>query len=258
MHVDGALVDLDRHAPHPVEELAAGEDPAGPLHQELQQSELGRAEMHLAARPAHPPGLAVEQKVAGDEPARQPLRAGAAQQRTHPRHQLGDRERLHHVIVGAHREAPDALGLLAPRSQHDDRKGPCRFPSPQAPAEFQAGDPGEHPVEDDEVRRRFGQPQLGVVAPLDPLHHEAFRLEVVGEQQRERLLVLHHHDGGGCGCSAPAAARSHGHGARAFSKGRQRQSSDAATSPKSACGSSGRLAPRPLGRSTGMVLPVTR
>src|SRR3984957_10741835 len=47
--VDGALVDIDVAAPHPVEQLLAGEYPAGTLHQVFEQAELGRPEIDRAA-----------------------------------------------------------------------------------------------------------------------------------------------------------------------------------------------------------------
>src|SRR5918993_3062507 len=70
MHVDGALVDIDVAAPHAVEELLAREDAAGALHQELQELELGRAEMELLAGAAHAVGLPVELDIAGGEEVR--------------------------------------------------------------------------------------------------------------------------------------------------------------------------------------------
>ena len=65
MDVDGALVDIDVVAPDRVEQLLAREDPAGALHQEFEQLELGRPEMQLAAVPADAVRLAVELDVAG-------------------------------------------------------------------------------------------------------------------------------------------------------------------------------------------------
>src|SRR5215207_4763105 len=67
MHIDGALVDIDPGAPDAVEKLVAREYPARALHQELEQLELGRAEMKLAAAAAHPARLAVELDVARGE-----------------------------------------------------------------------------------------------------------------------------------------------------------------------------------------------
>src|ERR1700722_1546527 len=60
MDVDGALVDIDVRAPHPVEQLLAGEHPAGAFHQELKQAELGRAEIDRAGRARHALLFAVE------------------------------------------------------------------------------------------------------------------------------------------------------------------------------------------------------
>ena len=57
-------------------------------------------------------------------------------------------------------------------------------------ADFEARDARQHPVEDHEVGRILGQPQLGLVAALDILDHIAFRLEIVAEQQRQIRFVL--------------------------------------------------------------------
>src|SRR5580698_6032129 len=64
MDVDGALVDIDVAAPHPVEQLLAGEHPAGAFHQEFEQAELGRAEIDWAGRARHALLLAIELEVA--------------------------------------------------------------------------------------------------------------------------------------------------------------------------------------------------
>src|SRR5580704_6649423 len=51
MDVDGALVDIDVAAPDAIEQLLAGEHPAGAFHQEFEQAEFGRPEIDRAARP---------------------------------------------------------------------------------------------------------------------------------------------------------------------------------------------------------------
>src|SRR5688572_21952359 len=79
MDVDGALVDIDVAAPDAVEQLAAREHAAGALHQELEQLELGRLEMHFAALARDALLLAVEQDVARLEHSGDPLGPGAAQ-----------------------------------------------------------------------------------------------------------------------------------------------------------------------------------
>jgi hypothetical protein len=79
MHVDGTLVDIDVAAPHAVEQLLAAVDAARALHQEFEQAELGRAEMHLAPGARHALLLAVELEIAGAEHARDALGPRAAQ-----------------------------------------------------------------------------------------------------------------------------------------------------------------------------------
>ena len=64
MDVDGALVDIDLGAPDAVEQLLAGEHPAGPLHQELEQPVFGRPELDLAAGARYPLLLAIKLDVA--------------------------------------------------------------------------------------------------------------------------------------------------------------------------------------------------
>src|SRR4029077_4782088 len=48
MDGDGALVDIDGRAPDAIEQLLAGKHPAGALHQEFEQPELGRPEIDRA------------------------------------------------------------------------------------------------------------------------------------------------------------------------------------------------------------------
>ena len=64
----------------------------------------------------------------------------------------------------------------------------------QPAADFEARDAGQHPVEDDEVGRVFGEPQFRLVAALDAFDDVALGLEIVGEQHRKIRLVLDHED----------------------------------------------------------------
>ncbi len=54
MHIDGARLDIDVRAPDGVQQLFAAEQPARVLHEVIQQSEFGRAQVDFLARPAHP------------------------------------------------------------------------------------------------------------------------------------------------------------------------------------------------------------
>ncbi len=75
-------------------------------------------------------------------------------------------------------------------------------------AELQPRHPGQHPVEQDEIGRSFGDQDLGLVAVVRLLDREPGTLEVVGEQLLQWRFVLDHEDhrlhGVATGCT-PAA-----------------------------------------------------
>ena len=115
------------------------------------------------------------------------------------------------------------------------------FAGAQAPADFEARDARQHPVEDHEVGRIFGEAQLGLVAALDILDRIAFRLEVVAQQQRQIRFVLDDQDtGDGTGSRTDDVIARLVHLIAPV----------AAASMSVPC--------RPCGRSAGIVEPVTR
>ena len=155
MDVDGALVDIDVAAPDAVEQLLAREHAARALHQEFQQAIFGRPEIDGAAVARDALLFAIEFDVADVEHSGDPLGVGAAQQRAHARQQFRHRERLDDVVVGAGGEAAHLLALLAAGGQHDDRQLPGFRPRAQTPAELDAGQARQHPVEHDQIRACF-------------------------------------------------------------------------------------------------------
>ncbi len=111
----------------------------------------------------------------------------------------------------------------------------------QPAADFEARDARQHPVENDEIGRVFGQAQLGLVAALHALDDVALRLEIVGQQHREIGFVLDHQD-------ARSRRRA---GADGLLARLVHSSSPAASMSMS-------VSCRPRGRSDGIVWPVTR
>ncbi len=196
MDVDGALVDVDLAAPDAVEQLLPREHPSRPLHQEFQQPVFGRAEIDGAAAARHSLLLAIDLEVAEAEHVGEPLGKRPAQQRAHARAQLGHRERLDDVIIGAGGEAAYALALLAARGQHDDGQLLGLGAGPQPAAELDPGEPRQHPVEDHEIGGTLLEQQIRLITARDRLDLVSFRFEVVAQQQRERLLVFHNQDVG--------------------------------------------------------------
>ena len=100
------------------------------------------------------------------------------------------RERLRDVVVGAGRQAADAVGLLAARGQQDDRQALRLGAIAQAPAQLDAGDLRDHPVEDREIEALLRQKQLGLLAVGGMHDVEAFRFEIVLAEARPEALHL--------------------------------------------------------------------
>jgi hypothetical protein len=118
------------------------------------------------------------------------LLAGASQHRTHPRQQLGDRERLGDVIVGAELEAEHLVGLGRPCRQHDDRRR--NRSRPQIAADVEAVLLRQHDVEDDEVGRKARCLLQPFVAVGGGFHFVAFKLQIVAKAKPHLRLVFNH------------------------------------------------------------------
>ena len=87
---------------------------------------------------------AVEREV-GEAQLRRVAGLQPAQQRPQPRLQLGERERLHQVVVGAGVEAVDPVGDRVARGQHQHRGAIAGGSHP--PADLEPVDPGHRDVE---------------------------------------------------------------------------------------------------------------
>ncbi len=196
MHIDRALIDIDVAPPHAVEQLRAAEHASRALHQELEQPELGRSEMDLAPVSGHPVRLAVERDIADAQHRGDALGARTPEDGADARHQLGQRERLDDIIVGACGKPPDAVALLAPRGEQENRDGAAFFARAQAPAQLDAGDARQHPVEHDQIGRALGDGHFGLIAAMDDIDFIAFCFEVIAQEERERLFVLDNQDFG--------------------------------------------------------------
>ncbi len=115
----------------------------------VEQVELAAGEAELAAVAGGDVAARVDDDVARHVRAGA-LGAVAAQQRLEPRGQLGDRERLDQVVVGAGLQAGDAVVHLVARGQHAD--GDVDAVAAQALDDADAVEPGHRHVEDDHRR----------------------------------------------------------------------------------------------------------
>ena len=121
-------------------------------------------------------------------------RPGAAQDGAHARDELFVDERAHDVVVGAAREAADAVDRVAAGADHDHRDvsvpRAAGLPRPQAATELEAGGVGKDRVEQDEVGPlRLDELERGggTVGGEDL---EAVVAELLGQEGPRGLLVL--------------------------------------------------------------------
>ena len=108
--LDHAGVAAEVVAPHVIEDLCLGHDPAGVCEQVVQQVELRGGQVDPLATAAHLTRVLVELEIRETQDGLVWLRAaGAAQHGAYPGDQLLEAERLAHVVVGAQGEAVYAV-----------------------------------------------------------------------------------------------------------------------------------------------------
>ena len=212
-----------------VEQLVADEDPAVGLEDRLEQPELDVGQVD---RPVGQPDLvAVGVEDAGRRGGCRSRARGrgrgrrvgarscrgrrAPQDRLHAEDQLGRRERLRQVVVGAVLETGDPVDGRAARREDDDRR---RGRLVVAADRADDGPPvqlGEHQVEDDE-RRLVGLDGVERGRPVRGGHdREALALEVGPHQPDDLRVVIDDEDRSlGTRLVRGSGHRQHGRGAR--------------------------------------------
>ena len=139
----------------------------GLLGEQREQLELRGREVHGAVVDDDLVAAEVDAQAAHDAHrlAARGLELAAAQDRAHAAHQLGHRERLRDVVVGAELESEHAVGLAAERGQDDDRHRSADARSRRRTSVPQTRRQAE--VEDHDVERLLrGLERLGAVADL--------------------------------------------------------------------------------------------
>ncbi len=128
-----------------------------------EQRELARQQLDLVARAPHPARQQIHLEIADAELGRRTGPARPPQQRLEPRQKLGERERLHQIVVAAGAQALDAIVDRAQCAQ-DEGRGPHL-------GRAQGGDHGEpvharqHAVDDERVIAAVGRHEE-TVAPF--------------------------------------------------------------------------------------------
>src|SRR6266545_7221431 len=124
VHVDRPPVAGNVAAPEMAHELFACEDLPGHGGEMRHEAELRACERHRPSvdRRGVPGDVEVEPAHALHDGAAGPVELAPAQERTHATDELGDRERLRQIVVGADLEPRDAVELGVAGGQHDDRQ----------------------------------------------------------------------------------------------------------------------------------------
>ncbi len=118
--------------------------------------------------------------------------AAAAKDRPHPGDELARIEGLRQIVVCANLEAGDLVEVVVAGRQHQDGQS-VRLPD--APANLEPVEIGEHQVEDDKRRRLGGDKGQRLAAACRHTHREAVLAQVGGDERRDRLLVLDDENG---------------------------------------------------------------
>jgi hypothetical protein len=147
--------------PREVEQLVAVQYALRPFNERDQQVELGRPQIdERTSRRIQPPAGDLEapakelEYLAGAGWRARQRYDGASQDRADASEQLARAKGLRDIIVGAHLEADDAVGLFSDRGQHDDGEATA---GPRLAAEREAIPAGQQDVEDDQIDPGVGQ-----------------------------------------------------------------------------------------------------
>ena len=152
--VDNIAVRREVVAPDHLQQLCPGQDDGGVGGQDLEQVELASGQLDLAAGPGDQPSCRVHDQVTDDHgllTAGTIVGARPAQQGVQACDELLQRERLHHVVVGARFQASDPVGHLVTGGEHADRE--VVTVGAQASGHGCAVDIGHADVEDHHVGR---------------------------------------------------------------------------------------------------------
>src|SRR5215203_1417845 len=191
------VADVDVHrafvaelvAPHPAQERAAREHPAGAGGQGHQELELGVGEVHLLTVGRHPAARQVDPEPVVGQLVRTLARRyrGPAHDRPDTRHQLPDGERLGDVVVRPELQPDDPVYLVVAGGEHDDGHVALR---PDPPYDLSAVELGEHDVEHYQVRFEGLECFQSGFAVTSDLDLEPLALEGMREHLLERRLVV--------------------------------------------------------------------
>ena len=172
-----------------LDQLEPREHVARVPHQSLEQRELLRGQLDLHAAASDLAAGRVEAQVP-DLEHRGPFRPAAPGERAKPGVQLGERERLHEVVVGAAVEPSHAiLDRVAGREDQHRRPHPALA---QGPANLEARHVGQHQIEHDRVVVDPGRHDQALLAVGRDVGGPPLLPQGAADDARHPDLVLHY------------------------------------------------------------------
>jgi hypothetical protein len=159
--------------------------------EEEQQIELALRERDLLAGDEHAAGGGVDLELGDAQRRLGAVLVGlvAAQHGIDAGDELGGGEGLDDVVVGAEAQAVDAVGLVAPGGEEDDRDARTRA-LPQQPHDLEPVETGQHEVEHDEVWVPGRDAGEGGVPVAGDARVVVRALEVARHDLRDRRLIV--------------------------------------------------------------------
>ena len=190
MHIDRACLDaFHRLAPDLFIQLLATDDPAGMGREQLQHPGLAVAEVRLLVTAGQFQSLGIDcQRADGKPLPHRTRRIGPPQYRSNTRQQFFQRERLGHIIIGAHIQPGDLFAFLPLGRQHNNR----RFQPLLTPdlAKLLTADLRQHQIQQNQVKPPVGNRPLGVQTVLDHRHGKLMEFQKVLQPIPDLRLIL--------------------------------------------------------------------
>ena len=150
VRLDHVRVAAEVVSPDVLQDLPLREHAPGVEQEEAQQRELGRRELELRLAAEDLVARLVEVEVLVAEHVAGKVAGCPPQDRLHARDDLGEAERLRHVVVAS---GPERLDLVLDRVLRGEEQDRVSLPALAQPAaDLDPLDVREHPVEDDEIR----------------------------------------------------------------------------------------------------------
>jgi hypothetical protein len=152
VHVDRSRLDVRRGLPDRLEQACPRLHAAPALGQDQEQLVFCRREVEHLTADAHAMLGAVDRDRARCDRIgrRRSTRCRSTQDRSDAKHELPRAEGLREVVIGAQREASNAIRLLAPSGEHQHGHIPRRLVGAKLLEDLEAREAREHEIEHDQ------------------------------------------------------------------------------------------------------------